>query len=265
MSGFDKNWLELREPADRAARSGSLLLAVSDHFASLPPPHRIIDIGCGTGSTYRMLSPVLPGAEWKLLDYEQTLLNEAERQIGASDNVECHCQDLNTLDETLFDGAALVTASALFDLCSADFCDRFVDLLARRKIGLYAALNYDGIMDWSVDHPLDGQVVADFNRHQQSDKGFGPALGPDASDHLAVLCQAKGFTVETDTSPWRLGPETARLQNEFLLGIRRPIEEMGNISSSDFERWLDFRLSHISVEGSVCTVGHTDFLALPRI
>lgn len=264
MSGFETNWLTLREPADRDARAEPLLEMVHAHLSALPPPHVIMDIGCGTGSTYRTLSPALPEAAWKLLDYETVLLDEAKRKIGARDNVEFHCQDLNKLDETLFDDVAIVTASALFDLCSGQFCSRFVDLLTRRKIGLYAALNYDGVIDWSVDHPLDKQVVADFNRHQQSDKGFGPALGPDASDHLSALCEASGFTVKTASSPWRLDPETTELQNEFLLGFSRPIHEIGNISDADFKGWLDFRLSHIGVKNSVCTVGHTDILALPR-
>ncbi|UHS58290.1 class I SAM-dependent methyltransferase [Agrobacterium vaccinii] len=263
MSGFDKNWLTLREPADRDARSKLLLETVNTYLGSHPPPQIIMDIGCGTGSTYRTLSPVVPKAIWKLLDYETALLDEAKRQIGDSENIEFHCQDLNQLDETLFNGVALVTASALFDLCSEEFCNRFVDHLARRKIGLYAALNYDGIMEWSLKHPLDKQIVKDFNRHQQSDKGFGPALGPDASDRLTALCEARGFIVETAKSPWRLGPETAELQKEFLLGFRQPIQEIGNISSADFQEWLDFRLSNIGKKGSVCIVGHTDFLALP--
>lgn len=265
MSGFEKNWLTLREPADRDARSRSLVEAVNSYLSAIPSSHVIIDIGCGTGSTYRTLSPVLPKVAWKLVDYEMALLDEAKRQIGERDNVEFRCQDLNKLDETLLDGADLVTASALFDLCSADFCNRFVELLSRRKIGLYAALNYDGVMHWSTEHPLDKQVVADFNRHQQSEKGFGPALGPDASGCLAALCETKGFTVTTASSPWRLGPETAELQNEFLLGFSRPIHEIGNVSGADYKGWLDFRLSHIGVEGSVCIVGHADFLALPHI
>ncbi|MET0172957.1 MAG: class I SAM-dependent methyltransferase [Agrobacterium vaccinii] len=263
MSGFDKNWLTLREPADRDARSGVLLETVTTYLGSHPPPHIIMDVGCGTGSTYRTLSPALPGAAWKLLDYEAALLDEAKRQIGDRNNIAFHCQDLNQLEETLFDGVALVTASALFDLCSVEFCSRFVELLSRRKVGIYAALNYDGIIEWSFEHPLDKQIVKDFNRHQRSDKGFGPALGPDASDRLTALCKARSFVVKTAKSPWQLGPETAELQKEFLSGFRQPIQEIGHLSISDFQEWLDFRLSNIGKEGSVCIVGHTDFLALP--
>jgi len=126
MSGFDKEWLRLREPADRAARSSSLVETVKAYLES-HSPRVVMDIGCGTGSTFRTLSPLLADVEWKLLDYEAVLLDEAERQIGPRDDVSFHCADLNTLDESLLDNVAVVTASALFDLCSEDFCRRFID------------------------------------------------------------------------------------------------------------------------------------------
>lgn len=264
MSGFDKEWLKLREPADRAARAQPMLERVRQYLDALPQPNIIMDIGCGTGSTYRTLSPILPTASWRLVDYETALLEEAQREIGTGENIEFHCHDLNRLDETLMDGVTMVTASALFDLCSADFCGRFVERLARRQIGLYAALNYDGLMEWSIKHPLDAQVAGDFNRHQQSDKGFGPALGPEASAHLFTLCEASGFRVGTAESRWYLGPSSAELQKEFLSGLVRPVCEIGNVDDAELNEWLEFRLSKIGVNGSLCIVGHTDFLALPR-
>ena len=264
MSGFDKEWLRLREPADRAARSFSLVETVKHYIESRPQPHVVMDIGCGTGSTFRTLSPLLPDVAWTLLDYETELLDEAKRRIGPRDDVSFHCADLNTLDEGLLDNVAVVTASALFDLCSEDFCRRFVERLARNKIGLYAALNYDGLMEWSIEHPLDGVVVAGFNKHQRTDKGFGPALGPDATDCLSGLCEAAGLSIETASSPWQLGPESEALQVEFLAGLATPIQEIGNIDPEEFKQWLDFRLSRVSVDGSRCIVGHTDFMALPN-
>ncbi|UXS05290.1 class I SAM-dependent methyltransferase [Agrobacterium tumefaciens] len=264
MSGFDKNWLELREPADCAARAKPLLERVRQHLNARPQPRLIMDIGCGTGSTYRTLSPLLPTYRWKLVDYAPALLEEAHRRIGSNENIEFRCQDLNRFDETLLDGVTIVTASALFDLCSTDFSELFLERLASRQIGLYAALNYDGVMKWSITHPLDEQVVEDFNRHQRSDKGFGPALGPDATAYLSTLCKTSGFTVITADSAWRLGPSSAELQREFLAGLQRPILEIGNVDEASFKDWLDFRGLKIGMDGSLCIVGHTDFLALPR-
>lgn len=264
MSGFDKDWLKLREPADIAARAQPMLEQVRHYLDARPQPLVIMDIGCGTGSTYRTLLPLLPNAKWRLLDYEAVLLDEAKRQIGNRDDVEFHCTDLNNLDETLLDDVDLVTASALFDLCSAEFCERFVERLLRKGIGLYAALNYDGMMEWSVKHPLDAQVTEDFNRHQRSDKGFGPALGPDATKHLSVLCERLGLSIATADSPWHLGSSQPELQQEFLTGLQKPIQEIGTIAETDFKDWLNFRRSNIGVNGSLCVVGHTDILALPR-
>lgn len=263
MSGFDKNWLALREPADREARARPLIDALSHHLARQAGTASLLDIGCGTGSTYRTLSPILPAAtRWQLLDYDRQLLMEAETQIGPSTQVTFRQHDLNDLAGLPLDGVSVVTASALFDLCSADFCDRFVDRLASRKTGLYAALNYDGVMAWSEAHPLDEQIVESFNRHQRLDKGFGQALGPDATEHLDRELGSKGYTVKIGTSPWQLGPEHHALQVELLHGIRQPVTEIGAIDPVGIEEWLAFRLAAIAKPDSSCVVGHTDILAL---
>lgn len=263
MSGFDKGWLALREPADREARARPLIDALCRYLLGKADSPSLLDIGCGTGSTYRTLSPAVPTAtRWQLLDYDPQLLLEAETQIGPSTSVTFRRHDLNDLEGLPLDGVSVVTASALFDLCSDEFCDRFVDRLARQKTGLYAALNYDGVMSWSEAHPIDGQVVESFNRHQRLDKGFGPALGPDATEHLGRLLGARGYAVEIGTSPWQLGPEHHALQVELLHGIRQPVTEIGAIGLTDLEEWLAFRLAAINRPDSSCVVGHTDLLAL---
>ena len=52
MSGFSASWLELREPYDRAARNASVIDAVSAALAHQPSVS-IVDLACGTGSTFR--------------------------------------------------------------------------------------------------------------------------------------------------------------------------------------------------------------------
>ncbi|NTJ43924.1 class I SAM-dependent methyltransferase [Agrobacterium larrymoorei] len=265
MSGFDKNWLALREPVDRAARSETVAGEFVSFLESADVPNTVLDIGSGTGSTYRTLSTRLsPDTRWRLVDYDAVLLEEARRRINPSALVEFHQQDLNDFDDRLLDRVSAVTASALFDLCSAEFCAAFVKTLARNGNALYAALNYNGTMEWTISHPLDEEVVKDFNQHQVSNKGFGPALGPKATDYLVETCKANGFECFTGDSPWRMDGGTRELQSAFLNGLRTPLKEVGRLSDKDFEGWLDFRLSHIGVESSICTVGHTDLLSLPR-
>ena len=264
MSGFDKEWLALREPADRAARAKPLVEILQRHLQEIERP-AIVDIGCGTGSTWRSLSAQLPAqTSWLLLDHDPLLLAEARRRIGETASVAIGPFDLNEAESLPLDGVSTVTASALFDLCSEAFCTRFAGILAARGAGLYAALNYDGRMIWSLAHPLDGQVVEDFNRHQTSDKGFGPALGPAATAHLARQFSALGYRTTVAESPWRLGADEAELQRALLQGLEQPLTEIGTLSSGDVRAWLDFRLEAVGIAGSTCLVGHTDLLALPR-
>lgn len=263
MSGFDKDWLALREAADRAARHDGLVADLTRYLASTETA-RVLDIGCGTGSTWRSLGDRLPGqVGWTLLDHDPDLLEEAQRRIGENSTVAFRRHDLNDIDGLPLEGVDVVTASALFDLCSERFCEAVADRLASARIGLYAALNYDGIMDWSLPHPLDSPLVDLFNRHQRTDKGFGPALGPDATSCLARQFAAHGFNVRIGNSPWRLDAGSTALQVELLNGLRRPLLEMSELSEKEVDDWLEYRHAAISRPGSSCRVGHTDFLALP--
>jgi SAM-dependent methyltransferase len=263
MSGFDKDWLTLREPVDQRARAAPLIPALSRYLATQARPS-ILDIGCGTGSTWRSINADLPlDTHWTLLDYDPLLLAEAERRIGPG--VATFRQfDLNAVEELPLSDVTVVTASALFDLCSAEFCNQLVAMLGRNGTGLYAALNYDGVMEWSIRHPLDGQVVADFNRHQHFDKGLGPALGPDATEHLRLCFEEHGYRIHLGTSPWVMGPADAALQRAFLEGLERPLRDIGSLAEADIRAWLDFRLNAVESTESSCVVGHTDILALPQ-
>lgn len=263
MSGFDKDWLALREPADHAARNAGLVSELARHLDPMTD-RRLLDVGCGTGSTWRSLSGSLPGdVDWLLLDFDPVLLGEAERRIGAGGRVRFCQQDLNDVDGLPLDGVAVLTASALFDLCSEAFCAALVMRLAESACGLYAALNYDGKIKWSISHPLDEQVVAAFNKHQRNDKGFGAALGPEAAASLGHHLRSAGFKVQVADSPWRMDHKFAALQVAFLNGFRRPLEEIGDLSEAEIAAWLSYRISAVDRPYSLCEVGHADLLALP--
>ena len=263
MSGFDKDWLALREPVDKAARDPELVAQLSSYLETVDQP-RLMDIGCGTGSTWRTLSRELAQVKsWLLLDYDQNLLDEAERRICSRSEVQFRQQDLTDLSSLPVDGISVVTASALFDLCSEDFSSAFADLMAARSCGLYAALNYDGVMRWSIAHSLDQDVVEGFNNHQRTDKGFGVALGPDATSCLAKQFEQRGYRVTIGDSPWKMGPAEASLQEAFLNGVAQPLREIEHLTNAQIDDWLAFRLSVIEANGSLCEVGHADLLALP--
>jgi SAM-dependent methyltransferase len=221
----------------------------------------VLDMGCGSGSTYRSLQPHLNNTtRWRLLDNDGLLLDEVRSRHGSA--VETVEMDLGDVDALPFEDVALATASALFDLCSADFIDRLTDRLAATGIGLYAALNYDGKMSWTDEHALDRQITTVFNAHQKTDKGFGVSLGPDAWSALAGAMRKNGYTVGIAESPWTLTGDDADLQLLLLDGIVGAVREYGRIKPEDVVAWHAYR-RHSAIDGDgLCRIGHRDILAL---
>jgi SAM-dependent methyltransferase len=219
----------------------------------------IVDIGCGTGSTYRALQPLLsPDARWRLVDRDEELLAEAVRRCG--ERVEAVVFDLAAMRPFPIQGTQLVTASALFDLVSESFIERFVAMLAAQRAVLYAALSYDGMTKWTPPHALDSAVLAAFNRDQTRDKGFGPALGPVGYLFLTDRLEHAGYRVEVAPSPWRLTAANAPLLAQLLTGIASAVRAEGALDADTVDDWLAFRLQHTAT----AMIGHQDIVAEPR-
>ncbi len=275
MSGFSVAWLDLREGADNAARDKTLAAQALDWLTSGDAGSMpiIVDLGSGTGSTLRALTPVgaSPARDsprshngnfvWRLVDHDPALLNEALRRHSKTHVIEDHEADLLDLTTLPLTGARLVTASALFDLVSLSVVDALTERLVQHQAGLYAALNYDGITHWEPPHPLDGRVLAAFNQDQRRDKGLGLALGPDAADYLQMALSRAGYTVWIADSPWELGPDDAALVRELIPGIASAVAEGYGLDKQALQAWQDFRLAHAAT--GRCVVGHQDVLALP--
>ena len=249
--GFSADWLALRDPADRAARDPALLRQAA---AAAGPAPLVVDLGCGTGATWRALAPLLPAdTRWRLVDNDPALLEIARETVGR--DAECVTADLGDLDALPLDGATLVTASALLDLMPEAWLAGFAQ---RLQVPFYAALSYDGRMEWQPADPSDAAVTEAFNRHQRGDKGLGPALGPDAAERATALLTARGFTVHCGDSPWRLGPDMAALQRDLTAGIAAAAAETGLDTAA---AWGGTRQE--AAGQTTCTVGHLDILAVP--
>ncbi|MES2676243.1 MAG: class I SAM-dependent methyltransferase [Pseudomonadota bacterium] len=264
MSGFSISWLDLREPADVKARAKPLAVEALNWLESKGSgcDSILLDLGSGTGSSLRALSAL--GARnivWRLVDNDGDLLNEALKRHAKNALIEAYQADLTLVDELPFGGARLITASALFDLASREFVDSLVERLSRQRTAIYAALNYDGTTEWTPPHPLDTAVLNAFNQDQRRDKGFGNALGPDASNYLKQVLEVEGYTVAMATSPWQLDAKDHALVGELIQGIASAVRHEYGLNPKELAEWQAFRLAHAN-QGS-CRVGHMDLLALP--
>jgi SAM-dependent methyltransferase len=276
MSGFTAEWLALREAADARARAPALAAMLRERLA----PRRavaIVDLGSGTGANLRATAPLLGKRQsWRLVDHDQALLDEAAaRLVDWADAVENAGPSLmlrkgerriavsfrraDLADEIArgdFAGIDLVTASALFDLVSAELIAALAAKVAAAGALFYAVLTYDGAQSWAPSHPVDDRVLGAFNRHQSRDKGLGPAAGGAAPSLLAAAFAAAGAIFHEAASPWRLGATDATLIDRLAAGIAIAARETGLVGEDEIAAWL-------ARKRRSCEIGHQDLLVVP--
>ena len=276
MSGFAAEWLDLREPVDHRSRNRKLERALAKHFDGWRPV-TVVDLGCGTGSNLRATAPLLgPEQHWVLVDNDPALLEAAAQRLtswadGADQqpgklslfkgakriNVAFRRTDLGSSTEAaLGTGANLVTASALFDLASMQFITGLAAAIAARNAALYAVLTFDGDQRWTPEHEADAALLDAFHAHQRRDKGFGPAVGPEAPDALGEAFSRLGYQVLEGDSAWRLGQGDEALIAELASGFAQAAGETGLVDQQAISAWRALLRT-----GAI--VGHADMLALP--
>ena len=252
-AAFDASWLALRRPADARARHPGLLDAASAQIAALHAP-LIVDIGSGAG--VRAIRH--PTARWRFVDQDAALLALAAG-AAAADGVAAETVRIDLAASApalrdVLDGADLVTASAFFDLVSADWLDRLVAALPPRA-AFYAALSYSGEMTWSPPDAADPAVLDAFNRHQRGDKGFGPALGPAAAPYLADRLSAGARACRIERSDWDL---KAGRDDALIAELTKGIAEAAGAMGVDVAAWSASRRRIVRA-----TVSHLDVYAAP--
>lgn len=265
MSGFSSDWLALREPYDHAARARETELAL-ELWARDRGRLEVVDLGAGTGANLRRLAASLPVPQsWTLVEHDPALILAGRGATPPGVPVVWRRLDLASELEAALEGHVdLVTCAALLDLVSAAWLGRLVRLVQRRNLALLAVLSYDGRVALDPAHALDGEVIDLVNRHQGTDKGFGPALGPRAATELGRLLHAAGDEPLVALSDWVAGPEDRALQTALVEGWAAAAAAIAPGRATAIGSWMAERLEAIAAGRASCRVGHLDVLRLPR-
>jgi hypothetical protein len=227
-----------------------------------------MDLGTGTAANIRYLAPRLSGEQsWLSVDNDVALIAEQPAQLHGAD-FSCTLTPMQTdlatqLHALPFAGCNLVTASALLDLVSASWLDRLAGHCAEAGACVLFALSYDGRMECDPCDPDDAWLNALINRHQQGDKGFGQALGPNATPHACKAFAALDYSVHTVASDWAIEPEGLQLQSELIDGWVAAACEIAAEDKFRVIEWGKRRKAHVLAGRSHIRVGHQDFIALP--
>ncbi|MDQ5909700.1 MAG: SAM-dependent methyltransferase [Pseudomonadota bacterium] len=262
MSGFSVEWLALREPVDAVSRHAELTARLIDWRRSRWGERRlsVLDLGSGTGANCRFLAPRLGGVQhWRLVDHDPALLAHSAALPGS---VERQSLDLaGNFAQLDFQDVQLVTASALIDLVSVEWLKRLARRCQEVQAAVLIALTYDGTIVWEPVLDDDATVCQWVNRHQRTDKGFGPALGPQAAPTLRALLESLGYQVDLQPSPWALVPEQATMQTALLEGWLAAVRELAPDAGTWLEAWAMQRRRLIAQGQSRLRVGHWDLFA----
>lgn len=282
------HWLELREPADFAARSMKLTRAIA-RALSTDEPLSFLDLGAGTGANIRYLAEQLsPEQRWLAVDRDATLLTElsarmsswaAERGLSThlqnggctirGVNFHCHVEtqkrDLGVLeDHDIFAGRRLVTASALLDLVSESWLRALAAHCHAESAVVLFTITYNGHFTCRPAEDEDEVVRELMNRHQNTDKGLGgPAAGPDATACAERCFAASEYRVSREPSNWVLGPGESDVQRALIKGWAEAATDMAPDQAPSIADWRARRLDHVSAGRSRIVVGHEDLAAWP--
>jgi hypothetical protein len=255
------DWLDLREPADAAARSRELVRLLRGR---VPDGGQLVvhDLACGSGSMGRWLAPLLAGPQrWVLHDRDPDLL--ALAKAGVPGPAEERLGDVTKLHPEDLAGAGLITASALLDLLTQDELVALATSCAGPGCPVLFTLSVTGRVQLLPADRLDQRVAASFDEHQRRVTSRGRLLGPDAVEAAVEAFRAIGAEVFVKPSPWRLGADESSLAAEWFAGWIGAACEQDPDLQADASLYARRRLREAEAGCLAVTVGHADLLVLP--
>jgi hypothetical protein len=268
---FGADWLSLREPADHAARDPVTLLRVTARLGEIEHP-KIVDLASGRGSSIAAIDPHNAlDADWHLLDQDDTLLRAARSRFPDHRIMTARCdlrsavRSKDRFGDIIPAGTDLITVSAFIDLASIDWIAHWALRCSERAIPVYCALTIDGRFAFDPVHPGDEVFLTALARHEQTDKGFGPALGPHAPQAFGAAFGRAGYVVDEAEADWTLRADDKPLIEALIEGWAGAVLETGMMDQGDLLSWVSARISQLRDESLTITVGHKDLLArLPQ-
>ncbi len=268
MTMFESAWLDLREPYDRSTL-GAQITKPLRAWSSLQETLRILDLAAGTGANLRAIAPHLSSRQaWHLIDNDPALIDLVNPRLRAlaggrgsiavTTQVSDMVQGLPVLTEQRFD---LVTASAFLDLVSESWLTDAISAIVSTTPAILFRLSYQGLIRWAPSDRDDDMVAGLINRHQKTDKGFGPALGPQAAETAQKLLKAHGYDLISACSDWQLGTDDVAMQKALLADWSGAAASMAPGNAAQIRAWANRRRRLIVAGDSHLLVGHTDFFA----
>lgn len=283
--GFSDAWLALREPYDTAARSQAWA-TLGPFVRTVGGELRIVDLAAGTGANLRFLAPRLGGPQhWRLVDHDPGLHEAARTRLAAWSTglgasvrttgvgglvieapafllrIDFIGRDLAAAGAlSVIDDASLVTASALIDLVSSSWLDDCITRCAHSGADVAFALGCVGAAQWVPADDDDAEVIRAFGTHHHGDKGFGPALGPDAAKAAGTALRRAGYAVTEADSPWRIDATDRAMLRAMVIGHADAAAEMSD-APVRIGQWRDRRLAAIDAARLSLRVDHRDLWA----
>ena len=221
------------EPArafDMRARNPVVMNAVFGAFRN-KQRLRITDLGCGSGSTLRALSPKLAAQQnWRLVDYDNALLERAADSAAALNvHVETVATDLDRELERCWTGSPIWSRPPPCSISSPNLDRRLVDEAAQRKLSVYAALSYDGRIEMTPAASAGRSRRARRQSASVRRQRLWPALGPARRGDLN--CKIRCSAAFRSYTGRRTGPPRSRIAR-----FNARSSEAGRRPRSDTER-----------------------------
>ena len=272
MEKFSSDWLSLREQEDLLARNTKVLECVKNYLRN-EQRLNILDIGCGTGATMRVLQPEFTQPQhWTLLDADKELLVQAQcfnQPLVYDSNItmKTECVDLTEDFGFLQRKCSIVTATAFLDLVSESWIQKFAQALKDNNHRFYCSITPTCSIELIPIESLDDEVINAFNTHRYTDKGFGLSLGGDAAKYTLEIFQNLGYQLTSAFDTWgNRHPNKAFrkiLNLKLIEGISHAASQTKLLDPLELEHWSKSRLDSIQNDEFEISFEILDFFAAP--